>query len=126
MGLPPKTVAMRRELVHNINQLFGASAINETAARLSPLKPRADFIDVSHALGVLRPFAGEDVRGYRRRVGIPQPIQKVMTLAYRTALIERIPLKLEIVSGSNEGIRLELNEQQISVELIRPDSQPSS
>jgi hypothetical protein len=120
MATPPKSAAQRTTLVRSINQLLGRRGIEATAARLAPLAARADFIDISHALGVLKPFAGDDVRGYRRSLAIPQHIQRFMTLAYRTALTERIPVKLDIVTGPAESVRLDVTGKLMTITLVRP------
>jgi hypothetical protein len=120
MAIPPKSAAQRTTLVRSINQLLGRRGIEATAARLAPLAARADFIDISHALGVLKPFAGDDVRGYRRSLAIPQHIQRFMTLAYRTALTERIPVKLDIVTGPAESVRLDVTGKLMTITLVRP------
>lgn len=120
MAIPPKSAAQRTTLVRSINQLLGRRGIEDTAARLAPLAARADFIDISHSLGVLKPFAGDDVRGYRRNLAIPPHIQRFMTLAYRTAVTERIPLKLDIVTGPAESVRLDVTEKLMTITLVRP------
>jgi hypothetical protein len=120
MAKPPKSAAHRAALVRQINQHLGRRGIEATAARLTPLAGRADFIDISHALGVLQPFAGDDVRGYRRGLTIPAHIQRFMTLAYRTALTERIPVKLDIVTGPRESVQLDVTEKLMTITLVRP------
>src|SRR5690348_2774771 len=120
MAIPPKSAAQRTTLVRSINQLLGRRGIEATAARLAPLAARADFIDISHALGVLKPFAGDDVRGYRRSLTIPPHIQRFMTLAYRTALTEHIPVKLDIVTGPSESVQLDVSEKLMTITLVRP------
>ena len=114
-----KTAAQRRALVRSLNQAFGRGSIEATVARLTPLAARADFLDISNTLGVLQPFAGDDVRGYRRSLSIPMHVQRFVTLAFRTAVTERIPLKLDIVTGPRESAQLDISERQITLTLVR-------
>ncbi len=116
-----KTAAQRRTMVRSLNQAFGRGAIEATVARLTPLGARADFLDISDALGVLEPFTRGDLRGYRRSLSIPMHMQRFVTLAFRTAVTERIPLKLDIVTGPRESARLDISERQISLTLIRAE-----
>jgi hypothetical protein len=43
-----------------------------------------------------------------------------MTLAYRTALTERIPVKLDIVTGPAESVRLDVTGKLMTITLVRP------
>jgi hypothetical protein len=114
----------RPELIANINRAFSAENIAQTANRLTPLRPRADVFNILDTLGFLNFVRDHNIALYRRRVGIPTLNQRVLTLAFRTSLLNRrgpIPLHFNIVSGPREVVDVTTSDRLISVELIRID-----
>ena len=112
----------RRTLVRKINSAFGPKRIRNTAKRLKPLKPRADFLDITNALGFLKPFTASGLGAYRRSLTIPLHIRHFLTLAFRTAILNEprpMPLRITIVVGKSEGARLRVTDRLISIVLSR-------
>src|SRR5262249_15046305 len=94
--------AARTKLERNINRAFGAAQIRKSANRVAKLRPRADFLDISEALGCIAHIPFRDLKRYRRTLTIPPLIQRVLTAAYRDALFHEpkpIPLRIKINDG---------------------------
>ena len=114
--------ADRTTHVDKINQAFSAANIQATAQRLSPLRPSADFLDICHRLGTMDHIVRRDLRTYRRELTMPQLSRRIMTVAFRTSLLNQpkpIPLHLNIIDGEAEAVEVTHTPAQISVKLTR-------
>jgi hypothetical protein len=117
-----KTRDQRQTLARNINSAFGPKRIRNTAKRLKPLKPRADFLDITNALGFLKSFTPDGLNAYRRRLTIPLHIRRFLTLAFRTAILHApypMPLRITIVVGKAEAAQLRVTDGLMSLILTR-------
>ncbi len=117
-----KSLKERQALIRNINDAFRRAKIRHTARRLKPLKARADFLDITNALGFLESFTGGDLARYRRDLTIPQHIRRFLTLAFRTSVLHEpdpIPLRITIVPGNVEAVELTVRDRRISIILTR-------
>jgi hypothetical protein len=116
--------AARTKLERNINRAFGAAQIRKSANRVAKLGPRADFLDISEALGCIAHIQYGNLKRYRRTLTIPQLIQRVLTAAYRDALFHEpktIPLRIKINDGRNHSVEVKTTDRLITVALTRPD-----
>ncbi len=98
---------VRNDLIRDINLAFSAGQIVATLGRLAPLTPNDDCLSIVDKLGFFAPIHGGNLRRYRRVVGIPRLNLRIMTLAFRTALLNRptpIPLQFDIVTGQSESV----------------------
>jgi hypothetical protein len=112
---------VRPNLIAQINAAFSASQIGETLQRVSPVGPRDDVFTILEKLGFLSFITGT-VQQYRRTVGIPRLIQRILTMAFRASLLNRprpIPLKIDIVGRRREAVAIEVGPDLISVQLTR-------
>jgi hypothetical protein len=117
-----KTRKQRQTLVRNINRAFGPRRIRNTAKRLKPLKVSADFLDITNALGFLKPFTADGLSAYRRALTIPLHIRQFLTLAFRIAILREpypMPLRITIVVGKAEAAQLRVTDGIISIILTR-------
>jgi hypothetical protein len=119
MGLVPD----RERLMRQVNEAFDAAHIEETARRLKPLlEIDADVFELLGELGFLAYVTATDVATYRRNLPIPPLHKRVLTLAFRDALLFRRPLKFTITSkGKSESIQVTESDRLIDVDLIRID-----
>jgi hypothetical protein len=114
----------RTVLQQKINQAFSAAQIKQSANRVAKLGPRADFLDISEALGCIAHIQYDDLKRYRRILTIPALIQRILTAAYRDALFHQpkpIPLRIKINNGRSHSIEVKTTESLITVTLTRPD-----
>jgi hypothetical protein len=114
--------SIRYPLIENINRAFSAENIAATRQRLVPLSPRADVFEILDRLGLMGFVPNRDLPRYRRSVGIPRLIQRVLTQAFRTSLLNRphpIPLQIDIVGRNREAAAIEFSPNLISVVLTR-------
>jgi hypothetical protein len=114
----------RTKLERNINRAFGAAQIKKSANGVAKLGPRADFLDISEALGCISHIPYSSLRGYRRVLTIPPLIQRILTAAYRDALFhepEALPLRIKINDGRSHSIEVKTSDRSIAVVLTRPD-----
>src|SRR5919109_4675651 len=122
-----KTPRDRRDLVRNINTAFGAARVERTSRRLRQLRtlgPRADFLDITNALGFLDTFTGGDLARYRRELTIPEHVRRFVTLGFRTAVLNDagpMPLRIAIVSGRAEAARIIVPDRLNSITMTRRD-----
>jgi hypothetical protein len=117
-------MARRKVLENKLNDVFGAKNIRSSANRLKKLGPRADFLDISEALGCLDHIRYINLRRYRGELTIPPLIQRVLTTAYREALFHKpkpIPLRIRIRAGRGNSVQLKTTDRLIAVVLTRPD-----
>jgi hypothetical protein len=122
-----KSLKQRHTLVRNINDAFGPTKIRDTATRLKPLKPGADFLDITNTLGFLESFTSGNLAQYKKTLTIPGHIRRFLTLAFRTAVLHEpdpMPLRIAIVPGKGEAVRLAVTDRLISIILTR--SKPSA
>jgi hypothetical protein len=113
---------LRSNLINDINQAFSAANIAATLNRLGTLSPRDDCLSIVDKLGFLTPIHGGDLRGYRRIVGIPLLHQRILTAAFRTALLNRpapIALKIDIVTGQAEAVSVTTDQAGLTILLTR-------
>jgi hypothetical protein len=116
--------AQRTQLERNVNRAFGTAQIRHSARRIAKLGPRADYLDISEALGCIAHIPFGNLKRYRRVLTIPPLIQRILTAAYRDALFHEpkpIPLRLKINDGRSHSIEVKSTERLISVSLTRPD-----
>lgn len=114
----------RTKLAANLNRAFSASQIAASAQIVKQLSPRADFLDISQALGALDHLQIGNLRRYRRRLTLPPVVQRILTATYRTALLTKpnpIPLRIQIKHGRRHSIEVNSTNTSISVVLTRPD-----
>ncbi len=96
----------RHPLVDRINDAFRRDQIAQSADRLANINPNADALDYLHTLGLFQFDPGVTLEGYRTGLGIPAVNLAVLTLAIQTAVRNRTPLKIGIVSGDSEQIQI--------------------
>jgi hypothetical protein len=116
--------AMRTKLERNLNRAFSAAQIKKSANQVAKLGARADFLDISDALGCIAHIPFDNLKRYRRVLTIPHFIQRALTAAYRDALFREpkpIPLRIKIVNGRTHLLEVKTTDRQISVRLTRPD-----
>jgi hypothetical protein len=116
--------AMRTKLERNLNRAFGASQIKKSANQVAKLGARADFLDISDALGCMAHIPFGNLKRYRRVLAIPPFIQRALTAAYRDALFREprpIPLRIRIVNGRTHSVEVKTTDRLINVRLTRPD-----
>jgi hypothetical protein len=113
----------RERLVKQINEAFDRKNIQATATRLTPLlELDADLFELLGELGFLAYVVGKNIATYRRDLPIPAVHKRVLTLAFRHALLFRRPLRFSIVSkGTAESVRVTASDHLIEVELTRID-----
>jgi hypothetical protein len=115
---------MRTRLERNLNRAFGARQIKKSANRVAKLGSRADFLDISDALGCMAHIRFGSLNGYRRVLTIPPFVQRVLTATYRDALFREpkpVPLRIKIVNGRTHSVDVKTTGRLISVRLTRPD-----
>jgi hypothetical protein len=120
MGRASHRVALTRGL----NRAFNAQNVEESAQRVKALPTRADFLDISDALGVLPDSAHANLRRYRRALTLPMVVQRTLTAAYKESLLNEpnpIPLRIQINPAPRHSVSVEYTEKQIRVVLNRPD-----
>ena len=120
---------IRQNLVDNINRSFHSRNVGKTAKKLMPhLDAGADVFDLVHSLGFLdedmKASRAEHVSHYKAHHPMPFLHKRILTLAFRTALLHRprpIPLELDIVSGTAESIAVTASSKSVKVVLTRDD-----
>jgi hypothetical protein len=116
--------SQRVRLTRALNQAFSAANIEASADRVRALPARADFLDISDALGVMSPAAHANLRRYRRTLSLPTVVQRVLTAAYKESLLNKpkpIPLRIQINRTPRHSISVEHSDKLIKVVLNRPD-----
>jgi len=116
--------AQRTKLERNINRAFGVAQIKKSAERVAKLGPRADFLDISEALGCIAHIPYGNLKRYRGMLTIPPLIQRVLTAAYRDALFhepEPTPMRIKINDGRSHSVEVKTTGRLISVVLARPE-----
>jgi hypothetical protein len=117
----------RTKLERNLNRAFGAAQIKKSANQVAKLGPRADFLDISDALGCISHIPFRSLRRYRRVLTIPPLIRRILTAAYRDALFHQpkaLPLRIKINVGRDHSIEVRTTDRSINVVLTRPDPKP--
>jgi hypothetical protein len=112
----------RAALIREINQAFNAANIAATINRLGALSTRDDCLSIVDRLGFLTPIHAGNLRQYRRVVGIPDLNLRILTLAFRTSVLNQpapIPLEIDIVDGQSEAVSVSVTPANISVLLTR-------
>ena len=120
MGKASHRVALARGL----NRAFSAQNIEASAQTVKSLPARADFLDISDALGVLSQGAHANLGRYRRALTLPTVVQRTLTAAYKESLLhdpKPIPLRIEINPAPRHSVSVEYTEKRIKVVLNRPD-----
>jgi hypothetical protein len=118
---------VRENLVKNVNDKFSRKNIKATAKQLLPLLEHGgDVFDILHKFKILdedmtRNFKTKDLADYRERHPMPALSKRILTLAFRNALHQGRPLKLEINSGEAEAVEVAATDKQIIVRLTRAD-----
>jgi hypothetical protein len=109
--------------MQQVNEAFDEAHIEATARRLRPLlEIDADVFELLAELGFLSYVIDTDIATYRRNLPIPPLHKRVLTLAFRDALLFRRPLKFTITSrGKSESIQVTESDRLIEVDLIRID-----
>jgi hypothetical protein len=113
---------LRDDLIRAINLAFSAGQIVATLNQLAPLSPNADCLSIVDQLGFLTPIHGGNLRRYRREVGIPRLNLRILTLAFRAALLNRpapIPMHFDIVTGQTESVSVSTTPTGLTVVLTR-------
>jgi hypothetical protein len=116
--------SQRVRLTRALNQAFSAANIEASADQVRALPARADFLDISDALGVMSPAAHANLRRYRRTLSLPTVVQRVLTAAYKESLLNKpkpIPLRIQINRTPRHSISVEHSDKLIKVVLNRPD-----
>jgi hypothetical protein len=116
----------RVQLVIDLNRVFGAANIADTAGRLQGLSRRADFLTMTRAAGALGDMSDGTFRRYRQNVPIPAVIQQILTAVHRQALFSSkpIPMYFEINDAVPPSINVTVTNETISIRLGRPDPLP--
>jgi hypothetical protein len=119
MGLVPD----RERLMRQVDEAFSERNIGATADRLRPmLEIDSDVFELLGALGFLSYVRDSDIATYRRNLPIPGLHKRILTLAFRDALLFRRPLKFKITSrGKSESVNVTASDRLIEVDLIRVD-----
>ena|SRR5579864_6714541 len=115
----------RVQLTRDLNRAFGAPNIEASAQIVRALPARADFLDISEALGLLAQHHGGNFRRYRQKLTLPRVVQRVLTAAYKESLLNQpkpIPLRIQINKAPRHSVQVEYTEKQIKVVLNRPDA----
>lgn len=115
----------RVRLARGLNHAFSAANIEASAERVRALPARADFLDISDALGVMSEAAHANLRRYRRNLTLPTVVQRVLTAAYKESLLHKpkpVPLRIQINRAPRDSISVEYTEKLIKVMLNRPDA----
>jgi hypothetical protein len=112
----------RVPLIRHINDLFSARNIQRTADRVKAhLELDSDIFEILHALDC-HYIKDQDIPKYRHKLPVPHLHKRILTLAFRTALLHKRPLKFNIKSkGGGEAILVKASDREIEVELTRPD-----
>jgi hypothetical protein len=116
--------SQRVRLTRALNQAFSAANIEASADRARALPARADFLDISDALGVMSASAHANLRRYRRTLSLPTVVQRVLTAAYKESLLNKpkpIPLRIQINRAPRHSVSVEHSDKLIKVVLNRPD-----
>ncbi len=118
----------RIQLVRDLNNAFGQANIVETARRIQELSPRADFLTMTRAAGVLGDMPAATFRRYRQVLTFGRTIQQILTLAHREALSRDppSPIHFEINDASPPSIEVTVADRLVSIRLNRPDPTPRS
>ncbi len=114
----------RVALAKGLNRAFNAQNVEASARTVKALPARADFLDISDALGVLSEGAHANLRRYRRALTLPMVVQRTLTAAYKESLLHEpkpIPLRIQITPARRHSISVEYTEKLIKVVLNRPD-----
>ncbi len=111
----------RHRLVHKINDAFGPEKIAETAESVAALPGEPDTYDILHSQGLFDFPPDVELERYRRSLPIPELNNRIMTLAFQTAVQERIPLSFCIIEGESEQIQVTASPTRIMVVLVRKD-----
>ena len=117
----------RHELIASFNRLFGVGEIEATAARLQPLLPAIDALEIVYRLGLLPWVPVERFLRYREVVGIPPVNMQVLTVTLHGALRAQprpVPLVLDIVQGAVETVAVSHPGGHIAVTLTRTTIDP--
>jgi hypothetical protein len=116
--------ANRQVLADRLNRAFSTAQIANSARTVKKLSPRADFLDISNALGALEHLKISNMRSYRARLALPPVVQRILTHTYRAALFNTpkpTPLRIQIKQGRRHSVAVGSTASSISVVLTRPD-----
>jgi hypothetical protein len=111
----------RHRLVHRINEAFGADNIATTADSIAALPGAPDTFDILHSQGLFDFPPDFELDRYRRSLPIPELNSQIMTLAFQTAVQQKIPLSFCIIEGESEQIQVTVSPARIMVVLVRTD-----
>jgi hypothetical protein len=118
---------VRENLVKNINDKFSKKNIKTTAKGVGHLlELGGDVFDILHKFNILdedmqRSFKTKDVAQYREKHPMPGLTKRILTVAFRTALQQQRPLRIEIKSGKQEAVEVASTDSAITVVLTRVD-----
>jgi hypothetical protein len=122
---------IRRNVIKNVNETFGAKKIKQTAKEMQPLvQAGGDFFDMWHRYGIL----DEDIKShkvdsnlsrYKEVQSMPHLHKVLLTHAFRHAVTNKpspLPVKFDIASGKEEGIEVKTSKKSVNIKLTRVDS----
>jgi hypothetical protein len=120
---------IRKNLVKNINQKFGAKGVKTTAKDLHPLlQAGGDAFDMVHRYGFLdedmKQHGTDDITRYKEVQGMPHLHKVLMGHAFRHALTHKpspLPIEFDVLAGPAEGISVETTSRAVKVTLTRVD-----
>jgi hypothetical protein len=110
----------RNKIERNLNRAFSAAQIKKSANQVAKLGPRADFLDISEAVGALSDIQIGSLRRYRRVLTIPPLIRRILTATYREALFHQpkgLPLRIKINAARDHSIEVRSTDRSIVVVL---------
>lgn len=117
----------RTEFVAAFNRAFDAENIAATLARLQPLLPAIDALEIVARLGLLTWVRPEQFFRYREVVGIPPVHMQILTVAIRGALMaapKPVPIVFNIAHGPLEGVSVSQAKDHVAVTLTRTNLDP--
>lgn len=100
-------IAQRQKFYSDVTDAFSPSQIEATHAKLQPLDPAADHLDIFHKLGLLSFLRPEQHDAYRRSLGIPALNQSVITQVLHFCLAHKpkpLPLVFTVAQGPSEEV----------------------
>jgi hypothetical protein len=121
---------IRRNVIKNVNEKFGAKSIKKSAKELHPLvEAGGDFFDMWHRYGILNEDiknhkVGGDLSRYKEVQSMPHLHKVLLTHAFRHAVTHKpnpLPVQFDVVSGDEEGLEVKTSKKSVNIKLTRAD-----
>lgn len=114
----------RHAFVASVSGAFAPDAVAATAAKVAPLDPSHDHLDILHRLGLL-PWVGAEpgaLQRYRDSLGIPPLNQAVITQVLQYCLQHQpapIPLRMSVVESATEEVSVSVTADAVYLRIGR-------